>query len=90
MPNPSDLSLSNVSMTIAGTFRLDNGNIYVTPASRVVAVAGTPMSQAEQDAYLAGNPMTLNTEILWGAYAVNGNTLTLTPTGSSAQNFTKQ
>lgn len=90
LPNPSDPSLSNVSMTIAGTFRLDNGNIYVTPASRVVAVAGTPMSQAEQDNYLTGNPLTLNTERLWGAYAVNGNTLTITMTGASPDTFTKQ
>lgn len=90
LPNPSDPSLSNVSMTIAGTFRLDNGNIYVTPTSIVVAVAGTPMSQAEQDNYLTGNPLTLNTERLWGAYAVNGNTLTITMTGASPDTFTKQ
>lgn len=91
MPNPSDPSLSNVSMTVAGTFRLDSGNIYVTPTSIVVAVAGTPMSQAEQNAYLSGNPLVLNTERLWGAYAVNGNTLTITQAGSSTPDtYTKQ
>lgn len=91
MPNPSDPSLSNVSMTVAGTFRLDSGNIYVTPTSIVVAVAGTPMSQADQNNYLSGNPLVLNTEVLWGAYAVNGNTLTITQAGSSTPDtFTKQ
>lgn len=90
LPNPSDPSLSNVSMTVAGTFRLDSGNIYVTPTSIVVAVAGTPMSQADQNNYLTGNPLTLNTERLWGAYAVNGNTLTITMTGASPDTFTKQ
>ena len=91
MPNPSDLPLSNVSMTVAGTFRLDSGNIYVTPTSIVVAVAGTPMSQADQNNYLTGNPLVLNTERLWGTYAVNGNTLTITQAGSSTPDtFTKQ
>ena len=91
MPNPSDPSLSNVSMTVAGTFRLDSGNIYVTPTSIVVAVAGTPMSQADQNNYLSGSPLVLNTERLWGTYAVNGNTLTITQEGSSTPDtFTKQ
>lgn len=91
MPNPSDPSLSNVSMTVAGTFRLDSGNIYVTPTSIVVAVAGTPMSQADQNNYLTGNPLVLNTERLWGTYAVNGNTLTITQAGSSTPDtYTKQ
>lgn len=91
MPNPSDPSLSNVSMTVAGTFRLDSGNIYVTPTSIVVAVAGTPMSQADQNNYLSGNPLVLNTEVLWGAYAVNGNTLTITDSNTSTTStYTKQ
>lgn len=91
LPNPSDPSLSDVSMTIGGTFRLDSGKIYMTPKTIVVAVAGTPMSQTDQDAYLSGNPMSLNTEMLLATYAVNGNTLTLTDTSTSSTiSFTKQ
>lgn len=90
LPNLST-GASDVSMTVAGTFRLDSGNIYVTPTSIVVAVAGTPMSQADQNNYLSGNPLVLNTEVLWGAYAVNGNTLTITdPDTSTTSTYTKQ
>lgn len=91
LPNPYDFSISNVTMVVTGTFRVDGGNLYFTPTSITATIGTTPMTQAELDAYLVGNPMTVNNEILWGTYAVSGNTLTINETGVSTPNtYTKQ
>lgn len=91
MPNPSDPTNPNVTMVVAGTFRLANGNLYMTPKTITVSVGTTPMTQAEQESYLSGNPMVLNTEMLCGAYAISGTTLTITdPDTSTTQTYIKQ
>lgn len=96
LPNLST-GASDVSMTVAGTFRLDGSNLYTTfkTATATVSDGSTTVTMTDltevTDAAGGSLPVQVdNTEHLFGTYAVNGNTLTLTPTGNSAQNFTKQ
>lgn len=89
----SILSASPVmSVTSAGTFRLDNGNIYFT-ITNVTGINDTT-TYANKDEVEAGFgitfPFAVGTEFLWGTYAVNGNTLTITQAGSSPDTYTKQ
>ena len=92
----SVLSTSPVkSITVAGTFRLDNGNIKITPTS-FAGVNGTTTynTKADVETNLLGGatiPYTAGTEENLGAYAINGTTLTLTKPGSSTPlTYTKQ
>lgn len=86
-----------VTVVCGGTFRLDGSNLYTTfkTATATVSDGSTTVTLTDlaevTDAAGGSLPVQVdNTEHLFGTYAVNGNTLTLTPTGSSAQNFTKQ
>ncbi len=82
------------TMTYTGTFRLDNGNLHVTIQNGTLVANSTPpvnYTTFEQiDAAIGPLPFTKGTEFLWGAYAVNGNTLTITQAGSSPDTYTKQ
>ena len=86
-----------VTVVCGGTFRLDGSNLYTTfkTATATVSDGSTTVTMTDltevTDAAGGSLPVQVdNTEHLFGTYAVNGNTLTLTPTGNSAQNFTKQ
>ncbi len=92
----SVLSTSPVkSITVAGTFRLDNGNIKVTINS-FAGVNGTNTynTKADVETNLLGGatiPYTAGTEENLGAYAISGTTLTITRPGSSTPDtYTKQ
>ncbi len=92
----SVLSTSPVkSITVAGTFRLDNGNIKVTINS-FAGVNGTNTynTKADVETNLLGGatiPYTAGTEENFGAYAISGTTLTITRPGSSTPDtYTKQ
>ena len=84
-------STPEMSLTTAGTFRLDNGNIYFTITS-VTGINDTT-TYANKDEVEAGFSMTfpfaVGTELLYGSYAVNGNTLTMTA-NSHTYTYTKQ
>ena len=86
-----------VTLVFGGTFRLDGNNLYTTFKTATATVndgsTTVTMTDLTEVTNAAGGSLPVqvdNTEHLFGTYAVNGNTLTLTPTGSSAQNFTKQ
>ena len=86
-----------VTIVFGGTFRLDGSNLYTTfkTATATVSDGSTTVTMTDltEVTNAAGGSLPVqvdSTEHLFGTYAVNGNTLTLTPTGSSAQNFTKQ
>ena len=95
----SDTSIINTSpvksITVAGTFRLDNGNIKITPTS-FAGVNGTTTYNTKADVetnLLGGTPIpyTAGTEENLGAYAISGTTLTITRPGSSTPfTYTKQ
>jgi len=82
------------TMTFTGTFRVDNGNLHVTIQNgTLVANSATPVNCTtfeEVEAVTGSLPFTKGTEFLWGTYAVNGNTLTITQAGSSPDTYTKQ
>ena len=87
------------TMTLTGTFRLDNGNLYLTIQNATyVSNTTTPINcttfeevQALIEAAGGSLGFSKGTEFLYGAYAVNGNTLTLTDTNTSSTiSFTKQ
>ena len=87
----------SVTLVFGGTFRLDGSNLYTTFKTATATVSDgsntVTMTDLTEVTNAAGGSLPVpvdNTEHLFGTYAVNGNTLTLTPTGSSAQNFTKQ
>ena len=87
----------SVTLVFGGTFRLDGSNLYTTfkTATATVSDGSTTVTMTDltEVTNAAGGSLPVqvdSTEHLFGTYAVNGNTLTLTPTGSSAQNFTKQ
>ena len=86
-----------VTIVFGGTFRLDGSNLYTTfkTATATVSDGSTTVTMTDltEVTNVAGGSLPVqvdSTEHPFGTYAVNGNTLTLTPTGSSAQNFTKQ
>lgn len=88
---------SSVTLVFGGTFRLDGNNLYTTFKTATATVSNgsttVTMTDLTEVTNAAGGSLPVqvdNTEHLFGTYAVNGNTLTLTPTGNSAQNFTKQ
>ncbi len=90
----SILSTSPVkSLAVAGTFRLDNGNIKITPTG-ITGVNGssTYANKAEVEAGFGITiPYTIGTEENLGAYTISGTTLTLTKPGSSTSlTYTKQ
>ncbi|MDD6487699.1 MAG: hypothetical protein PUF61_12220 [Spirochaetales bacterium] len=101
---PSDPSdPSSMTITLVGPFRLEGVNIYATMntgTGSVVTAAGTTnlASISEIEAFLTtagGSPFSVpvNTEFFVGAYAINGNTLTLShPSDPSSVpiQFTKQ
>lgn len=101
---PSDPSdPSSMTITLVGPFRLDGVNIYATMntgTGSVVTAAGTTTfaNISEIEAFLttaSGSPFSVpvNTEFFVGAYAINGNTLTLSqPSDPSSVpiQFTKQ
>lgn len=83
------------TMTFTGTFRVDNGNLHVTIQNgTLVANSATPVNCTtfeQVEAVTGALPFTKGTEFLWGTYAVNGNTLTITQAGSSTPDtYTKQ
>ena len=89
----------SATMTFTGTFRLDNGNLYITiqNATYTDTTGANNCTTFEQvKAYVESDgtstfPYTKGTEFLYGTYAVNGNTLTITQAGSSTSDtFTKQ
>ena len=72
---------------------MDNGNLYTTFKTASYNDGSTTITDVSAIQTALGSlPENVdNTEHLYSAYAVNGNTLTLTPTGaSSPENFTKQ
>ena len=92
----SILSTSPVmSISIAGTFRLDNGNIKITPTG-YTGINGTTTYTTKADIeanMLSGStlPYNVGTEADLGAYSISGTTLTLTRPGSSTPlTYTKQ
>lgn len=82
-----------MSLAIAGTFRLDNGNIKITPTG-ITGVNGssTYANKAEVEAGFGITiPYAIGTEADLGAYSISGTTLTLTKSGSSTPlTYTKQ
>lgn len=82
-----------MSLAVAGTFRLDNGNIKITPTG-ITGVNGssTYANKAEVEAGFGITiPYAIGTEADLGAYAINGTTLSLTKSGSSTPlTYTKQ
>ncbi len=82
-----------MSLAVAGTFRLDNGNIKITPTG-ITGVNGssTYANKAEVEAGFGITiPYTIGTEVDLGAYSISGTTLTLTKSGSSTPlTYTKQ
>ena len=87
----------SVTLVFGGTFRLDGSNLYTTFKTATATVndgsTTVTMTDLTEVTNAAGGALPVpvdNTEHLFGTYAVNGNTLTLTPTGESAQDFTKQ
>lgn len=101
---PSDPSdPSSMTITLVGPFRLEGVNIYATMntgTGSVVTAAGTTnlASISEIEAFLTtagGSPFSVpvNTEFFVGAYAINGNTLTITDSSDPSAaplTFTKQ
>ncbi len=90
----SILSTSPVmSLAIAGTFRLDNGHIKITPTGFTgVNGSTTYNTKADVEANVLGGtaiPYTVGTEEDFGPYAINGTTLTITKSGT-AFSYTKQ
>ena len=89
----STSTTATLNLTIVGTFRLDGNNLYTTLRTASLSDGSTTITNISDIEAAYGEPLPVqvdNTEHLYGTYAVNGNTLTITPTGESAQNFTKQ
>lgn len=99
-PNPSDPSDASIAGTetntisMAGTFKINNNQILVTPttASDITANTVDPSrvnSQTGNNALPTG--YTIGQEASLGTFTLNGNTLSLTsPGNSSALPFNKQ
>lgn len=90
------------TMTFTGTFRVDNGNLHVTIQNATLVANSDPavnLTTFEQvKAYVESDgtstfPYTKGTEFLFGAYTINGNTLTITDSSDPSAaplTFTKQ
>ena len=83
------------SFAAVGTFRLDGNNLYTTFKTASYSDGTQTLTDISAIESAMGGSGSLpvqvdNAEHLFGTYAVNGNILTLTPTGQSAANFTKQ
>lgn len=95
---PTVLATISLTFNMTGTFRLDAGQLLLTPKTATETTVTTlatdpsnPTTNTEtgNDA-LTGSNWEINHETPMGAYVVNGNTLTITPAGQQAQTYTKQ
>ena len=102
MVDDSSTPAVTTTLTFTGTFRLDNGNLRVTIQNATLVANSDPavnLTTFEQvKAYVESDgtstfPYTKGTEFLFGAYTINGNTLTITDSSDPSAaplTFTKQ
>lgn len=80
----SDTSIPlTLSVAVTGTFRLDNGNLYTTLKSASVSDGTNTITTTDPTAIPADSFLPVpvdNAEHLFGTYALNGNSLTVTIT----------